>query len=102
MERLSLFVTLVDEVLLQDPDLENARFEILDFSVPGPSSKRELNVTDARVIPRMEELRKREMLEVFAQGFFAALAELAAGPVTTESGDATENIRDPRQPDLYD
>lgn len=66
------------------------------------SSKRELNVTDARVIPRMEELRKREMLEVFAQGFFAALAELAAGPVTTESGDATENIRDPRQPDLYD
>lgn len=30
-ERLSLFVTLVDEVLMQDPDLETARFEILDF-----------------------------------------------------------------------
>jgi hypothetical protein len=31
-ERLSLFVTLVDEVLMQDPDLDTARFEILDFS----------------------------------------------------------------------
>jgi hypothetical protein len=33
-ERLSLFVTLVEEVLLQDPDLETARFEVLDFSAP--------------------------------------------------------------------
>jgi len=32
-ERLSLFVTLVDEVMLQDPDLETARFEVLDFRV---------------------------------------------------------------------
>ena len=33
-ERLSLFVTLVDEILFQDPDLETARFDILDFSRP--------------------------------------------------------------------
>jgi hypothetical protein len=98
MERLSLFVTLIDEVLLQDPDLENARFEILDFSVPELGSKRELSVTDASVIPRMDELRKQEMLEIFAEGYFAALAELESGPTTAESGDAPESILIPASP----
>jgi hypothetical protein len=32
--RLSLFVTLVDELLADDPDLAAADFQILDFSVP--------------------------------------------------------------------
>jgi hypothetical protein len=102
VERLSLFVTLVDEVLLQDPDLETARFEILDFSVPELGSKRELNITEAHEIPRMDEMRTRAMLEVFAEGYFAALAELSVGVASGESGDATEDIRDPNQPDLYD
>src|SRR5947209_7269855 len=41
-ERLSLFVTLVEEVLMQDPDLETARFEILYFSCPGAKQPRTL------------------------------------------------------------
>jgi hypothetical protein len=102
VERLSLFVTLVDEVLLQDPDLEAARFEILDFSVPEVGAKRKLNVTDAREVPRVDERRKREMLQIFAEGYFAALAELAAGPATGDDEGAAEDDHDPRQPDLYD
>jgi hypothetical protein len=102
LERLSLFVTLVDELLLQDPDLEAARFEILDFSVPELGIERKLNVTDARNIPRVDELRKTNMLQIFAEGYFAAQAELAARPTTGESDKSAEDSRDPRQPDLYD
>ena len=72
-DRLSLFVTLVDEILLQDPDLETTRFQILDFSSPGKGEPRELSVIEASEIPRIENKRKAEMLEVFAEGYFRAL-----------------------------
>lgn len=77
-ERLSLFVTLVEEMLLQDPDLDEARFEILDFSAPAANKPRSLNIINARDIPRVSEPRKIEMLEAFAEGYFQALATLAS------------------------
>ena len=101
-ERLSLFVTLIDELLLEDPDLEVASFEILDFSVPKRGVSRELSVTEASEIPRVNEKRKQEMLQIFAQGYFAAQAELAAGPTPSNGKGASEDDHDPRQPDLYD
>lgn len=88
-ERLALFVTLVDEILMQDPDLENARFEILDFSCPGPKTGRSLRVIDARDIPRVGDARKAEMLETFADGYFRALADLAGSPPSA-SGDRSD------------
>jgi hypothetical protein len=102
-ERLSLFVTLVDEVLMQDPDLERARFEILDFSCPSPKAPRQLVVTDARDIPRVNDARKVAMLEAFAEGYFRALADLAR-----ETPRSEEDSRDdapgsnPDQPGLFD
>jgi hypothetical protein len=103
-ERLSLFVTLVDEVLMQDPDLETARFEILDFSCPAPKTPRTLTVIDARDIPRINTERKTEMLEAFADGYFRAIAELAgtgpARPTPEERDDAPDP--DPDQPGLFD
>lgn len=103
-ERLSLFVTLVDEVLMQDPDLENARFEILDFSCPGPKLPRALNVIDARDIPRLDETRKTEMLESFAEGYFQAQAELAGRPRHDGDDDRRANSSGPNpdQPGLFD
>lgn len=92
-ERLSLFVTLVDEVLLQDPDLETARFEILDFSAPDAKTQRELSVIDARDIPRIDQTRKTEMLETFAEGFSRALGILAGRtppPAEDRPGDWTD------------
>jgi hypothetical protein len=102
-ERLSLFVTLVDEVLMQDPDLEGARFEILDFSCPSARAPRQLVLVDARDIPRVSEARKIVMLEAFAEGYFQALAELAKGtrPSAEESQDG-EPASDPNQPGLFD
>lgn len=101
-ERLSLFVTLVDEILLQDPDLESARFEILDFSCPRPKAPRVLRVIDAREIPRLDESRKAEMLERFADGYFWALEELASSPPRPPAGDRpAPHAPDPAQPDFF-
>jgi hypothetical protein len=100
-ERLSLFVTLVDEVLFQDPDLETARFEILDFSCPGRDAPRSLTVIDAREIPRVEDARKTVMLEIFAEGYFRALATLSGSAPPREDRDEPPPP-DPDQPDLFD
>ena len=97
-ERLSLFVTLVDEILLDDPDLETARFQILDFSMRD--GKRELNVVDAEEIPRVSQERKKEMLAIFADGFFKAQEALKAAPSQEEEKPAPEP--DPNQGDFFD
>lgn len=99
-EGLSLFVTLVEEILLQDPDLEAARFEILDFSCTGKKGPRTLRIIDARDIPRVEDKRKHEMLEVFAEGYFRAVATLAGSPQPKEARDEPPP-HDPDQPDLF-
>lgn len=100
-ERLSLFVTIVDEVLMDDPDLEAARFEILDFSCPSPKLPRTLTVIDARDIPRIGEARKLEMLEAFAEGYFRALASLKGEPAPAADDRRTPDV-DPDQPGLFD
>jgi hypothetical protein len=100
-ERLSLFVTLVEEVLLQDPDLEDAKFEILDFSLPKGGTKRELTVVDARDIPRLTEVRKAEMLEIYAEGYRLASAELAHAPDDPGKSSKDKERRDPDHPDLF-
>lgn len=101
-ERLSLFVTLVDEVLLQDPDLETARFQILDFSCPSPKAPRALSVIDARDIPRVEETRKNAMLEAFAEGYFQALAALSGSAPSAPKDRDEPPPPDPDQPGLFD
>lgn len=101
-ERLSLFVTLVDEVLMQDPDLETARFEILDFSCSSPKVPRSLTIIDARDVQRLDEVRKTEMLHAFAEGYFQALATLAgSAPPPPEDRDEPP-LPDPDQPGLFD
>ncbi|SIS96633.1 hypothetical protein [Insolitispirillum peregrinum] len=69
---LQLFASIVYEVLLQDPDLEEARFVILDFSAAKQNHPRELNVIDARDIPRLSKSEIDDMLAVFAEGFTLA------------------------------
>jgi hypothetical protein len=88
-QRLSLFATIVDEVLMQDPDLESARFEILDFSCPGPKQPRILRVINAQDIPRINETRKAEMLQAFAEGYFLAIEALKGQETTSRQGDAS-------------
>lgn len=96
-ERLSLFVTLVDEMLLDDPDLEAAKFEILDFSAPGPRQPRDLSVLDAAEIPRVTDTRKFEMLNHFAEGFLNASEALSANTTQEESKTANDAYIDDAQ-----
>lgn len=100
-ERLSLFVTLIDEILLQDPDLEEAKFEILDFSAPKPKTPRELVVSNAEDIPRLNEKTKIEMLEIFGEGYFLAADELSRSGKRTQKDDKPSPPPDPNQRDLF-
>lgn len=107
--RLSLFVTLVDELLADDPDLAAADFQILDFSVPKvktaktgqPKPPRQLHIIDARDIPRVSEPTKLDMLTVFAEGYFMAVAELATASKARPSDGQTQE-RDPQQADFFE
>jgi hypothetical protein len=101
-ERMSLFVTMVEEVLLEDPDLENAKFMILDFSAPGPKLPRTLKEIDARDIPRVSEEMKVEMLALFAEGYFLAQAELDASAQAAGEGERRDEAGDDDQPGLFD
>lgn len=100
-ERLSLFVTLVDEILMQDPDLDAARFQILDFSCPKPKQPRALRVIDSSDIPRVGDRRTIEMLECFAEGYFRALEDLASRRPSSE-GRTRDHSVDPDQPSFFD
>ena len=97
-ERLALFVTLVRELLAQDPDLEDAAFRILDFSAPRRSPDRVLRVIDTREIASVGEAKKREMLDTFAEGFRLAEIELASEPSREKRDDLRD---DPDQADLF-
>jgi hypothetical protein len=100
-EALSLFVTMVEELLLQDPDLETASFNILDFSAPKPKEPRRLTLIDARDIPRVTAERKTEMLEIFIEGFNLAQIELAGIPRPSEDKRPGKGDAD-GQGDLFD
>ena len=101
-KRLSLFVSVVEEVLLQDPDLENAKFEILDFSAPAPNQPRELCVVDARDVPRVSAEQKTKMLAIFAEGFSMAQAELAGMADPAEEGRQADDAGRQDTPSLFD
>ena len=85
--------------MLSDPDLETAVFQILDFSAPAAGRPRELKVVDAKDVPRVSEVRKREMLDIFAEGYFQAQAILAALPPTPDEGDTAHDSSNPEDDD---
>ena len=84
------------------PDLETARFEILDFSCLGPKQPRTLRIIDAREIPRIGDTRKAEMLDAFAEGYFRAVAALKGGTAAADDRDEEAPKSDPDQPGLFD
>lgn len=99
-ERLSLFVTVVDEILKQDADLDNAIFQILDFSAPPKCKRRQLKVFDTKDIPRLSENRKKEMLMVFSDGYQLAKEALAAKSIKA-SKLITRRPQDDQQVDMF-
>ncbi len=98
-KRLALFTTLVKEMLRDDPDLEDAQFEVLDFSAPKGSKERELVVHDASKIPVIPEEEVVEMLAAFAEGFYKAQEEIDRKSRREDRDD--DRPFDPNQPDLF-
>lgn len=97
-QRLALFVTIVREILSQDPDFENARFQILDFSAPNAKTARTLAVTEASEIPDLSEGDKRQLLDAFAEGYFRAQSELTSVSATADRPSKPENAPPDEQP----
>ncbi len=102
-ENLSLFTTLVHEVLEDDPDFDDIVFEILDFSANDSKSARTLDTLNAADVPRLSNSRKREMLETFVDGYNKAKAILEADPNIKPEKDTSDDDRysDDAQPDLF-
>ncbi|MEM9027084.1 MAG: hypothetical protein AAGC70_01825 [Pseudomonadota bacterium] len=97
---LSLFMTLVDEILMADPDLETATFELLDFSVPKDEVERQLSITDGREIPRLSIAERNDMLSIWTEGFRQAQAELAEKVNVRKDGQSAHRSAD-GQRDLF-
>lgn len=76
MEQYSLFVTLVEEMLRQDPALEGAKLQIVDISAPSKKDPRKLEVLDTDSLPRLSDSEKREKLAIFVEGFERAQTTL--------------------------
>lgn len=98
---LSLFVTLVEEMLMQDADLESANFDILDFSKAKGEEGRVLTIRNASDIPRLSAPARNEMLAIWAEGLRRARKTIADSPPETERDEEIERP-DPRQTDLFD
>jgi len=99
--QLSLFITLAKEVLRQDPELEEARFEIIDFSAVKPKEGRQLRVTNAADIPTFNPKETSEMLAIFVEGFERAETRLKKINIPSKNK-STEAIIDITQYDLWD
>jgi hypothetical protein len=73
-------VSVVSDILRDDPDLEAAELLIVDLSQESEEQGRTLKVIPASEVPRLTQERQREMLEIFASGFRQARALAASRP----------------------
>ncbi|MBB5766715.1 hypothetical protein [Xanthomonas euroxanthea] len=91
-QRLSLFSTIVHQILAQDPDLESAELSIHDFSVDEPGGARSPKLILASEIPRLDQGRLTEMLTVFLNGYRAACTDLAEMQASVKSPDLDRSL----------
>ena len=98
-KRLSVFITIVDEIREQEPDIEMARVHILNYGIPEDEPKRRLVVMDENEIPRVTRDELTATLQVFADGYRAARDELAG--VRMEKDNKDERRPDPNQSELF-
>lgn len=101
-QRLSLFVSVVDKVLLQDPDLDSATFKIVDFSATTRKADRELKVLNAAEVPRVSSAELREMLDIFTEGYRLAIENVTSSMGGHDSANKKSRDQDGRQPGLFD
>jgi len=99
--QLSLFVTLAREILRQDPELEEAKFEILDFSAVNSKECRRLRIIDTADIHTFNSKETAEMLAIFVEGFERTEARLKEVDIPSNRN-KTETVVDIGQYKLWD
>ena len=92
---------LAKEILRQDPELEDAKFEILDFSAVNPKESRQLRIIDAADIQTFNSKETAEMLAIFVEGFERAEARLKKVDIPSKRKE-TEDVIDINQYNLWD
>ncbi len=98
-QNLRLFVSLVREMMEQDPDLEESSFPIIDCSAPDKKSPRRLTIVESHDVQLLTDGEKREMLEILVSGFELAKTTLARARSTAVK--QVDLGGDDRQPDLF-
>jgi hypothetical protein len=99
-ENLGLFVSVIEDIQSQDPDLEEARFQIVEFT--ANNKVRELNIIEYDDMPKISAERRVTMLNTFAEGFFLAVEELANQPQPEQNKEDKPQQSDDTQPGLFD
>jgi hypothetical protein len=99
-KRLSVFITIVDEIREQEPDLEKARVHILNYGIPQGETERRLVVLDENDIPRVSREELSAALQIFANGYRAARDELVGVKMEKDKG-KDERRSDPNQSNLF-
>jgi hypothetical protein len=98
-ENLRLFVTLVREMMRQDPDLEEAEFPIIDFSSPQKGAPRGLTSIDSRNVVLFESTELKNRLEILIEGYEIASARIQEHSLSSIK--ASELKSDTDQLDLF-
>jgi hypothetical protein len=99
---LSLFATMIDDLVRNTPGLRGAKATLLDFSRPKPNVPRQLRLIALEGIPRIPNAEKLEMLATFAEAFFMAQQELSgAVPEADKKRDDRRSRDEERGDDLF-
>lgn len=85
----------------QDPELEEAKFEILDFSAVNSKECRQLRIIDTADIHTFNSKETAEMLAIFVEGFERAEARLKEVDIPSKRKE-TEDVIDISQYTLWD
>lgn len=100
-KRLSVFMSIVDQIREQEPDIEAARIHILNYGIPQDESERRLIVMDEGDIPRVTRAELSASLQIFADGYRAARDKLAGVKPEKKAKDDAPRP-DPYQRDMFD
>lgn len=85
--RLKLFVTMLRDVLKQDPDIDDASLHLVICSAISSEGRRVLQVLNTSSIPSLSRAERDEMLGVFAAGYAQAVQEQALGRSAAQDSD---------------
>jgi len=87
--QMSLFMTLIKEILEQEPDLEDAKVQIVDFGAPKSKAPRTMEVIHGDEIELLSEEEKIDRLAIYVNALKSVNDELARNSTEAEKRPAT-------------